>query len=320
MKFDPKPAPASSNTEAPGAFTARFTLDQEPFANQSFSVHFVVCTNPCCPCATIGCECQQEDAPGRTLRFDLDLPERRLHSQVRLTGDALALGRAFVSEAQPTQWEWLTRIFVASKQEQMQRMDLDTLDARLPREVMAGKASMVGYWEVFPWADTLAFSKDGGKCYADDMYCSDPKCGCTEAALTFFSASDNVSTSEQIQRRLAFVRYNYTTDKVEAAEVQPGAPAADVLLSALREANANLAETFRHRHKQLKQIARRLLPKSRPVSAPRPWDLDALDSDDMAAESLAPLPTPARSQPRPGRNEPCPCGSDKKYKKCCGAN
>ena len=22
----------------------------------------------------------------------------------------------------------------------------------------------------------------------------------------------------------------------------------------------------------------------------------------------------------PGRNEPCPCGSGKKYKKCCGAN
>jgi len=25
-----------------------------------------------------------------------------------------------------------------------------------------------------------------------------------------------------------------------------------------------------------------------------------------------------RSQPKVGRNEPCPCGSGKKYKKCCG--
>ncbi|NLK35582.1 MAG: SEC-C domain-containing protein [Gracilibacteraceae bacterium] len=25
-------------------------------------------------------------------------------------------------------------------------------------------------------------------------------------------------------------------------------------------------------------------------------------------------------QKEPGRNEPCPCGSGKKYKKCCGAN
>jgi uncharacterized protein len=28
---------------------------------------------------------------------------------------------------------------------------------------------------------------------------------------------------------------------------------------------------------------------------------------------------PIRSAPQPGRNEPCPCASGKKYKKCCGA-
>jgi hypothetical protein len=27
---------------------------------------------------------------------------------------------------------------------------------------------------------------------------------------------------------------------------------------------------------------------------------------------------PARSAPKPGRNDPCPCGSGRKYKKCCG--
>jgi SEC-C motif-containing protein len=30
-------------------------------------------------------------------------------------------------------------------------------------------------------------------------------------------------------------------------------------------------------------------------------------------------PTVRYEAPRPGRNEPCPCGSGKKYKKCCGA-
>jgi hypothetical protein len=28
--------------------------------------------------------------------------------------------------------------------------------------------------------------------------------------------------------------------------------------------------------------------------------------------------TPKRTQPKVGRNDPCPCGSGKKYKKCCG--
>ena len=35
-------------------------------------------------------------------------------------------------------------------------------------------------------------------------------------------------------------------------------------------------------------------------------------------ESLTPR-TPIRREAGPGRNDPCPCGSGKKYKKCCGA-
>ncbi|MBT9143735.1 MAG: hypothetical protein DDT29_02146 [Dehalococcoidia bacterium] len=31
-------------------------------------------------------------------------------------------------------------------------------------------------------------------------------------------------------------------------------------------------------------------------------------------------PAPAKAIKRPGRNDPCPCGSGKKYKQCCGAD
>ena len=37
-------------------------------------------------------------------------------------------------------------------------------------------------------------------------------------------------------------------------------------------------------------------------------------------EELLGAPAQARAENKPGRNDPCPCGSDKKYKKCCGAN
>ena len=29
---------------------------------------------------------------------------------------------------------------------------------------------------------------------------------------------------------------------------------------------------------------------------------------------------PAKAKPQVGRNDPCPCGSGKKYKNCCGKN
>ena len=37
-----------------------------------------------------------------------------------------------------------------------------------------------------------------------------------------------------------------------------------------------------------------------------------------AGEEAARTKTVTRDQPKVGRNEPCPCGSGKKYKKCCG--
>ena len=37
-------------------------------------------------------------------------------------------------------------------------------------------------------------------------------------------------------------------------------------------------------------------------------------------EDLLGAPAQAKAENKPGRNDPCPCGSGKKYKKCCGTN
>jgi preprotein translocase subunit SecA len=41
----------------------------------------------------------------------------------------------------------------------------------------------------------------------------------------------------------------------------------------------------------------------------------------LPGEDEQPLPPPVepiQSDTKPGRNDPCPCGSGKKYKQCCG--
>jgi preprotein translocase subunit SecA len=42
-------------------------------------------------------------------------------------------------------------------------------------------------------------------------------------------------------------------------------------------------------------------------------------TDSVEGEQPAVVPAPIRSGPKVGRNDPCPCGSGKKYKACCGA-
>lgn len=49
-----------------------------------------------------------------------------------------------------------------------------------------------------------------------------------------------------------------------------------------------------------------------------PTPQDASESMSRSPLPAASTPAPISAAPRVGRNEPCPCGSGKKYKKCCG--
>jgi tetratricopeptide (TPR) repeat protein len=43
------------------------------------------------------------------------------------------------------------------------------------------------------------------------------------------------------------------------------------------------------------------------------------DGDEVDGDDDHPRPEPVTVAPVPGRNDPCPCGSGRKFKKCCGA-
>ena len=40
--------------------------------------------------------------------------------------------------------------------------------------------------------------------------------------------------------------------------------------------------------------------------------------DERGRQHFTPPPAPAAATPSVGRNQPCPCGSGRKFKKCCG--
>ena len=50
-----------------------------------------------------------------------------------------------------------------------------------------------------------------------------------------------------------------------------------------------------------------------------PW-VAALNTWRLARHAAAPTPAAAARAAKVGRNDPCPCGSGRKFKKCCGAN
>ncbi len=46
-------------------------------------------------------------------------------------------------------------------------------------------------------------------------------------------------------------------------------------------------------------------------------DPDLLDEEERILAETKPVDPIRKKDGEPGRNDPCPCGSGKKYKKCC---
>jgi hypothetical protein len=73
-------------------------------------------------------------------------------------------------------------------------------------------------------------------------------------------------------------------------------------------------------HDKINPYASKVVKLMEQMSSQREGNLPGSDSDEIF--SPAPLPPPIqpirRDAPKVGRNDPCPCGSGKKFKKCCG--
>jgi preprotein translocase subunit SecA len=57
-----------------------------------------------------------------------------------------------------------------------------------------------------------------------------------------------------------------------------------------------------------------------PSAAEGPAPMSEREMYANSPDGAPKVETYKRDQPKIGRNDPCPCGSGKKYKKCCGKN
>ncbi len=319
MTFEPHTPAAGSDGFIPP--TARFTLGQPPFAGESFGVTFRACGSPCCPCGVVTFECRAEAAPELPPRcFDLDLFQRELTTQVQSAPEGVALGRAFLAEAQEPEWVWLCEFFLNTKRLQMEAMDLDTVAVDLPADFKDDAGTMVSYRDVFPWAESLEFQHGGRKWFAEDQFCARPGCNCTEVGLGCFQRTADGQPSAKPLECVTLLFHDYVSGKTRVDTAQPGSPGPDALLPSLRAALPDLPGLLRRRHGQLQHLGRRFQSRSRRPQARRPYSYLMGDGLDEGEALLPPAFAPAAPRSAPvGRNDPCPCGSGKKFKKCCGA-
>lgn len=82
--------------------------------------------------------------------------------------------------------------------------------------------------------------------------------------------------------------------------------------------HSRILQLHKHDHRQVQTDLRRI--DSERSAALRDLELDLRERQHEARERRAAANPPVRQVigSAPGRNEPCPCGSQLKYKRCCG--
>jgi len=200
----------------------------------------------------------------------------------------------------------------------------------------------------------FSFEYGGREFAVEDMYCPRPQCRCQDIYLSFFEVLRDSPSSVSLEPLFFGSVSSRGKAAVKALATVKG-PEALELIRAFFAARPRVLEELKESRRNVKMIAKRSLqhpdaPPSRPT--PRLPGEDALAPAGDAPAALPPAALSASSPAAPrnegavsspaglagralaspagntggqppmrkvGRNEPCPCGSGKKFKKCCGS-
>lgn len=259
-------------------------------------VYSRMCSNPECPCQEIQLQGRPLEitktgriiaGTGITFRAAFDLS----------TGE-LAPPEDHKDEPIP---EWIASELTGRKLEDLRerreryRRSLQSRERwrDLPRreleEMTSG--SMTGYFEVFPDDWDLLAGLDGKSFWALDNYCMNPYCRCRDIWIQF---SDST-----------------TGEEFGAARVERGK-----WKKATFEGSADMPRLWRGfiAKKEMQQALRQRYSEMRRVAAALGQTLDR-SRESQLSKQRAETESSVR---KVGRNQPCPCGSGRKYKRCCG--
>jgi SEC-C motif-containing protein len=131
---------------------------------------------------------------------------------------------------------------------------------------------------------------DGSVCLALDQSCINPSCTCREVRVPLLTPGSSRTWTE-----IGDILYDL--DSLHATRLNSSAASKSRLVSTVRgalERRHDVIERFSGRLERLKEVGRAL-----------------------KAASTTPAPSPVSSLAKAGRDDPCSCGSGRKYKKCC---
>jgi hypothetical protein len=283
------------NDEAP---LAEVTFEKGSFAGQHFSGELIPCRDLTCQCDKIYVQFKGGDQT-----FDLWLDTYNHRAEATSEAEQVqSFAGSLTGEISQEDWVQLQQLYYVFKLAGTEMVDPATIEADFNEDEVE-EGVMVSYNELLPYGLQIEFSHGEHKYEVDTLYCVRPNCGCTDINLLFHAHKEGepVDGTES-----PLIAYDYVTGKHSVESRGQNIPhPPEELLRELKAHVPALDKVLKERHIRFKAMYRGYLNRNGIRVSPR------------LSMGRTPVMIPAVKQV--GRNEPCPCGSGKKFKKCCGA-
>jgi len=269
----------------------RLTVDE-----QLYQVGLSYCENPCCSCGTVGLVCSPGEAEASTdesspLFFQVDVNRKELlPPNEEVPNYNQDLGQSVVPRFSPEDWGLLSEYCTEFKHQITESTPDDEIDAYFPEESIEQDGAMVGIMEILPHVEYRTIALDGKSYMVDELYCVRTGCNCARVSMGLWPMEEVEAGNVTSEFPVIVLDYKAGQCEVE----RDGCEESEfVRRLAATIVTGNYKSWFKKRHTRMKNLYKGYrLRHSQPQT---------IVSDEKI-----------------GRNDPCPCGSGKKHKKCCG--
>lgn len=255
----------------------------------------ILCQNPMCRCENILFRISDKEDFGISTfqyTFYLNIREKKLVKHGKTGEDQITKNfvKSFTSDLKNEEWNDILTYFRSSKAQVLENItnmnDLEYDFSSLEYGIESD-GTMVIYRDLIPYSEEYIFDFNNKRYLLVDYYCLKSICKCQDV---FFVVCEVIDNKAKEKSGYSDVLYNYTKGTWEHES------SIDGIMKELKNRYPNINSSVQKRHKLL----RTLYKNYRKENVPHTLLLN--------------------QHTKIGRNDPCICGSGKKYKKCCGSN
>ncbi len=203
----------------------------------------------------------------------------------------------FKEELTEAHWSLLRKKYYQHKHVHIQEAKPEDTIVTFPIEQLESRGLMMNLDDLFPAASFTVYH-EGIEYLLFDAYCKNDACKCGDIAIEIVKVGDKEFES------LNTYLYNYIKKEGEF-ESSANTQEVEQVINAFKAEQPRLDEMLRKRNKLMRQLYKPARIKYE--------EEQEIWTQEIAKRAAATPPSPKKI----GRNDPCPCGSGKKYKKCC---